>query len=187
MAQAMRITFLTLAVVYRRWHDSRTEELNGAYLAYTRRRTREPKAGKRGGTTVRGEKTLGRKQRLRSRPLLQQTPVLHCDRCPFLWNGEHVLVLLAVDCIGWLFCVSKRRNVTEPRDRWGLWSLAGKGSVCPIPCHLTPWPGHRTTTRFKRQPAAPIHAHHSIAKDSDHNAGNGERNRRWHRRCELHF
>ena len=45
---------------------------------------------------------------------------------------------------------------------------------CPIPCHLTPWPGHRTTTRFKRQPAAPIHAHHSIAKDSDHNAGNGE-------------
>ena len=44
----------------------------------------------------------------------------------------------------------------------------------PIPCHLTPWPGHRTTTRFKRQPAAPIHAHHSIAKDSDHNAGNGE-------------
>ena len=32
----------------------------------------------------------------------------------------------------------------------------------------------RSTTRFKRQPAAPIHAHHSIAKDSDHNAGNGE-------------
>ena len=76
-----------------------------------------------------------------------------------------------------LFCASKRRNSTEPRDRWGLWSLAGKGSVCPIPCHLTPWPGHRTTTRFKRQPAAPIHAHHSIAKDSDHNAGNGERQR----------
>ena len=124
--------------------------------------------------TVRGEKNQGRKQRLRSRPLLQQTPVLHCDRCPFLWNGEHVLVLLAVDCIGLLFCVSNRRNSTEPRDRWGLWSLAGRGSVCPIPCHLTPRPGHRTTTRFKRQPAAPIHAHHSIAKDSDHNAGNGE-------------
>ena len=105
------------------------------------------------------KKNQGRKQRLRSCPLLQQTPALHCDRCPFLWNGEHVLVLLAVDCIGWLFCVSKRRNSTEPRDRWGLWSLAGKGSVCPIPCHLTPWPGHRTTTRFKRQPASPIHAH----------------------------
>ena len=102
---------------------------------------------KKGGATVRGEKTQGRKQRLRSRPLLQQTPVLHCDRCAFLWNGEHVLVLLAVDCIGLLFCVSNRRNSTEPRDRWGLWSLAGKGSVCPIPCHLTPWPGHRTTTR----------------------------------------
>ena len=126
-------------------YESRTENLHGAYLAYTRRRTREPKAGQRGGKTVRGEKTQGRKQRLRSRPLLQQTPVLHCDRCPFLWNGEHVLVLLAVDCIGWLFCVSKRRNVTEPRDRWGLWSLAGRGSVCPIPCHLTPRPGHRTT------------------------------------------
>ena len=27
--------------------------------------------------------------------------------------------------------------------------------------------GDRTTTRFKRQPAAPIHPHHSIAKDSD--------------------
>ena len=81
---------------------------------------------------------------------------------------------MTVDAIGLLFCASKRRNSTEPRDRWGLWSLAGRGSVCPIPCHLTPWPGHRTTTRFKRQPAAPIHAHHSIAKDSDHNAGNGE-------------
>ena len=104
-------------------YESRTENLHGAYLAYTRRRTREPKAGKRGGTTVRGEKTQGRKQRLRSCPLLQQTPVLHCDRCPFLWNGEHVLVLLAVDCIGGLFCVSKRRNVTEPRDRWGLYGL----------------------------------------------------------------
>ena len=99
------------------------ETLHCAYLAYTRRRTREPKAGQRGGKTVRGEKTQGRKQRLRSRPLMQQTPVLHCDRCPFLWNGEHVLVLLAVDCIGWLFCVSKRRNVTEPRDRWGLYGL----------------------------------------------------------------
>ena len=95
------------------------------------------------------------------------------------------MVLLAVDCIGWLFCVSKRRNSTEPRDRWGLWSLAGNGSVCPIPCHLTPWPGHRTTTRFKRQPAAPIHAHHSIAKDSDHNAGNGERRRHQHSRSGV--
>ena len=27
--------------------------------------------------------------------------------------------------------------------------------------------GDRTTTRFKRQPAAPIHPHHSIANDSD--------------------
>ena len=33
------------------------------------------------------------------------------------------MVLLAVDCIGWLFCVFKRRNVTEPRDRWGLYGL----------------------------------------------------------------
>ena len=32
------------------------ENLHGAYLAYTRRRTREPKAGKGGGTTVRGGK-----------------------------------------------------------------------------------------------------------------------------------
>ena len=31
MAHAMRVTFLTLAVVYRRLHDSRTEELHGAY------------------------------------------------------------------------------------------------------------------------------------------------------------
>ena len=77
-------------------------------------------------------------------------------------------------CIGLLFFASKRRNVTEPRDWWGLWSLAGRDPCairrairpCPIPCHLTPWPGHRTTTRFKRQPAAPIRAHHSIAKDS---------------------
>ena len=174
--------------MHRRRHEGRTENLHGAYLAYTQGDAHENPKPEKGGErrsgeekTVRGgkdgqgrNKTQGRTQRLRSRPLLQQTPVLHCDRCPFLWNGEHVLVLLAVDCIGWLFCVSKRRNSTEPRDRWGLWSLAGRGSVCPIPCHLTPWPGHRTTTRFKRQPAAPIHAHHSIAKDSDHNAGNGE-------------
>ena len=45
-------------------HESRTEKLHGAYLAYTRRRTREPKAGKRGGTTVRGGKDgQGRKRR----------------------------------------------------------------------------------------------------------------------------
>ena len=62
----------------------------------------------------------------------------------------------------------------------GLWQARDPCAIrrairpCPIPCHLTPRPGHRTTTRFKRQPAAPIHAHHSIAKDSDHNAGNGE-------------
>ena len=111
-----------LSVLGRR-HESRTENLHGAHLAYTRRRTREPKAGKGGERRSGEEKTQGRKQRLRSRPLLQQTPVLHCDRCPFLWNGEHVLVLLAVDCIGWLFCVFKRRNVTEPRDRWGLYGL----------------------------------------------------------------
>ena len=69
------------------------------------------------------KKKQGRKQRLRSCPLLQQTPALHCDRCPFLWNGEHVLVLLAVDCIGLLFCVSKRRNVTEREvgGAYGLW------------------------------------------------------------------
>ena len=128
----------------------------------------------RGGKDGQGRNKTGGKQRQRSCPLMQQTPALHCGRCPCLWNDAHVLVMLAVDCIGLLFCVSKRRNVTDPRDRWGFRSLAGKGSVCPIPCHLTPWPGHRTTTRFKRQPAAPIHAHHSIAKDSDHNAGNGE-------------
>ena len=52
----------------------------------------------RGGSGGQGRnKTQGRKQRLRSCPLVQQTPALHCDRCPFLWNGEHVLVLLAVD------------------------------------------------------------------------------------------
>ena len=52
----------------------------------------------RGGHGGQGRnKTQGRKQRLRSCPLVQQTPALHCDRCPFLWNGEHVLVLLAVD------------------------------------------------------------------------------------------
>ena len=39
--------------------------------------------------------------------------------------------------------------------------------------------GDRTTTRFKRQPAAPIHPHHSIAKDSEHTAGNGERRRQF--------
>ena len=37
----------------------------------------------------------------------------------------------------------------------------------------------RSTTRFKRQSAAPIHAHHSIAKDSEHTAGNGERRRQF--------
>ena len=160
------------------------ENLHGAYLAYTQGDAHENPKPEKGGERRSGEeKKQGRKQRLRSCPLLQRTPVLHCERCPFLWNGEHVLVLLAVDCIGWLFCVSKRRNVTEPRDRWGLYGLwqardpcAIRRAIrpCPIPCHLTPWPGHRTTTRFKRQPAAPIRAHHSIAKDSDHNAGNGE-------------
>ena len=30
---------------------------------------------------------------------------------------------------------------------------------------------HKEQTRFSRQPAAPIHAHHSIDKDSDHNTG----------------
>ena len=38
--------------------------------------------------------------------------------------------------------------------------------------------GDRTTTRFKRQPAAPIHAPHSIAKDSDHNAARQGRSER---------
>ena len=167
------------------WHGLRTENLHGAKETPTAKKGRETpvRGGKHGQLrkrrsgeekTVRGGIKPGRKQRQRSCPLMQQTPALHCGRCPCLWNDAHVLVMLAVDCIGLLFCVSKRRNVTDPRDRWGLWSLAGKGSVCPIPCHLTPWPGHRTTTRFKRQPAAPIHAHHSIAKDSDHNAGNGE-------------
>ena len=132
-----RSTVGYLAVLGRR-HEGRTEKLHDAYLAYTQGDAHEnPNPEEKGGErrpgeekTVRGgkggqgrKKTQGRKQRLRSRPLLQQTPVLHCDRCPFLWNGEHVLVLLAVDCIGWLFCVSKRRNVTEPRDRWGLYGL----------------------------------------------------------------
>ena len=76
-----------------------------------------------------GTKKQGRKQRLRSCPLLQQTPVLHCDRCPFLWNGEHVLVLLAVDCIGLLFCASKRRNVTE-REVGGAYGLWQAGDPC---------------------------------------------------------
>ena len=131
-----RSTVGYLAVLGRR-HEGRTEKLHGAYLAYTQGDAHENPKPEKGGErrsgeekTVRGgkdgqgrKKKQGRKQRLRSRPLLQQTPVLHCDRCPFLWNGEHVLVLLAVDCIGWLFCVSKRRNVTEPRDRWGLYGL----------------------------------------------------------------
>ena len=44
---------------------------------------------------------------------------------------------------------------------YGLWQARDPCAIrrairpCPIPCHLTPWPGHRTTTRFKRQPAAP--------------------------------
>ena len=126
-----------VAPFYESWRLTESVSTDGAYLAYTQGDAHENPKPEKGGErrsgeekTVRGgkdgqgrKKTQGRKQRLRSRPLLQQTPVLHCDRCPFLWNGEHVLVLLAVDCIGWLFCVSKRRNVTEPRDRWGLYGL----------------------------------------------------------------
>ena len=83
---------------------------------------------------------------------------------------------------GLFFVSPKEETSRNPAigGAYGLWQARDPCAIrrairpCPIPCHLTPWPGHRTTTRFKRQPAAPIHAHHSIAKDSDHNAGNGE-------------
>ena len=89
---------------------------------------------------------------------------------------------------GLLFFVSPKEETSRNPaigGAYGLWQARDPCAIrrairpCPIPCHLTPWPGHRTTTRFKRQPAAPIRAHHSIAKDSDHNAGNGER-------CRVH-
>ena len=56
-----------------------------------------------------------------------------------------------------------------------MWSPLRSLQCLRPPCHLTPRPGDRTTTRCKRQPTAPTHAHHSIAKDSDHNAGHAER------------
>merc|ERR1739841_155494 len=83
---------------------------------------------------------------------------------------------------GLFFVSPKEETSRNPAigGAYGLWQARDPCAIrrairpCPIPCHLTPWPGHRTTTRFKREPAAPIRAHHSIAKDSDHNAGNGE-------------
>ena len=146
-----------VAPFYESWRLTESVSTDGAYLAYTQGDAHEkPNPEKRRGTTVRGEKTQGRKQRLRSRPLLQQTPVLHCDRCPFLWNGEHVLVLLAVDCIGWLFCVSKRRNVTEPRDRWGLYGLWQARDPCARSLATSP---HGQDTEQQPDSNDDTHAH----------------------------
>ena len=70
----------------RRWRDCRTEKLHGAYLAYTRRRTREPKAGQRGGKRS-GEKkprggneTQGRKKPRGGNPFKDN--VRSCSRHP---------------------------------------------------------------------------------------------------------
>ena len=47
------------------------------------------------------------------------------------------------------FYVSKRKcRGTGNYWAWLSMSLAGKGSACPITCHLTPCPEHRTT-RFE--------------------------------------
>ena len=89
------------------WHGLRTENLHGAKETPTAKKGREkPVRGGKGGqgrkrrsgeeAAVRGGIKPGRKQRQRSCPLMQQTPALHCGRCPCLWNDEHVLVMPAV-------------------------------------------------------------------------------------------
>ena len=155
-----------------------------------RRRTREPKAGKRGRGRRSGEEAAvmgGIKPRGGNNG---KEVARSCSRHP-------ACIVVAVPVYGvmskywccWqstesgLFFVSPKEETSRNPaigGAYGLWQARDPCAIrrairpCPIPCHLTPRPGHRTTTRFKRQPAAPIHAHHSIAKDSDHNAGNGE-------------
>ena len=86
------------------------------------------------------------------------------------WIRDHVRGLDGKEHRPLVQCIEKS-SLTSKRPREGR-----SREKIPTKISIRSNAIQRPTTRFKRQPTSPIHAHSfHIAKDSDHTAGNGER------------